>query len=601
MFSISRQNIRNFCIIAHIDHGKSTLADRLLEITGVVEKRQMSDRFLDRLDLEKEKGITIKLKAVRLPYQSPDGCLYHFNLIDTPGHVDFSYEVSRSLAACEGALLLVDAAQGVQSQTISNAYRAIKQGLVLIPVVNKIDLAEADPDRVACEVGTQLGFSLSEIVYTSGRTGEGVPELLETIVRRIPVPRQPVDDSLRALVFDSFYDQHQGVVAFVRLFSGSVKSGDSLRLLATGAETQTVSVGVAQPAPTIVDRLGPGDVGYIVTGLKELRQVTVGDTISRSGESVEALPGYTPAKPMVFAGFYPADQDKFSDLADALDRFKLQDAALSFNRESSSGLGRGFRCGFLGTLHLEIVKERLEREYSLEILVTAPSVKYQIITLEGRELVINRPQDLPERYQEIREPWVSGEILVPQEQLGDVMKFCENSRGILKNIIYPETASAICHIRLEYDFPLSELLSGFYDGLKSVSSGYASFDYQLAGYRPADAVRLDILIHGELIEPLSQMVLRERASVVGRGFLLKLKELLPRQQFAIALQAVIGSKVVARENIPALRKDVTAKLYGGDRTRKDKLLNKQKKGKAKLRQFGKVAIPSEVFYQVLSS
>lgn len=591
---------RNFCIIAHIDHGKSTLADRLLEKTGTVSSRGMHDRFLDSLELERERGITIKLKAVRLQYPSKDGNKYTFNLIDTPGHVDFSYEVSRSLAACEGALLLVDATQGIQAQTIANAYQALKQGLVLIPVVNKIDLPEADPLRACDQLEKQFGFSLEQIVLTSGRTGEGVDVLLEEIVKTVPEPKI-LTDNVKALVFDSYYDQHRGVIALVRLFGGQLRVGDSVRLLATDAQTQILEVGYIAEGMIPVEVLNAGEVGYLVSGLKDLSLVTVGDTIVSPQDQTTPLPGYTPARPMVFAGFYPTDQNQYLILGEALEKFKLQDAALSFTKESSLGLGRGYRCGFLGTLHLCIVKERLEREYDLDILLTAPSVNYKVDLPNGSQIEINRPQSLPENLSAVQEPWILGEIIVPEKYVGEVMRFCDNFRGELKDIIYPSEADALKQLRLRYQFPLNEMLFGFYDGLKSVSSGYASFDYQPLEYRQSDIVRLDILVHKEQIEPLSQLVWRPNAGKIGRDILTKLKNLLPHYQFAVSLQAAVGAQIVAREDISAIRKDVTAKLYGGDRTRKDKLLEKQKKGKAKMRQFGRIEIGSDIFYKVLSS
>ncbi|PIS21019.1 elongation factor 4 [candidate division WWE3 bacterium CG08_land_8_20_14_0_20_43_13] len=590
---------RNFCIIAHIDHGKSTLADRLLEKTGAIAAHLMKDRFLDSLDLERERGITIKLKAIRLPYKAADGQTYSFNLIDTPGHIDFSYEVSRSLAACEGALLLVDAAQGIQAQTISNAYKAVKQGLFLIPVINKIDLPEADLQRCANQLVAQLGFKKDQILYVSGKTGEGVDQLMEEIVRRIPAPAV-CGNQLQALVFDSFYDQHRGVVAMVRLMGGRALPGDKIQLLAAGAVTQIIEAGAIIGGMHSLNSLEAGEVGYLVTGLKDLTQVTVGDTVIHQEHPVSALPGYAPVKPMVFAGFYSTDQNQYLLLGDALDKFKLQDASLTFSKESSLGLGRGYRCGFLGTLHLAIVKERLEREYDLDILLSAPSVNYQVINSKGEREMINRPQSLPSNFQKILEPWILGEISVPEKYMGEVMKLCDNFRGQLMDIVYPSDTNTLRQLLLVYELPLNEMLFGFHSRLESVSSGYGSFDYQLDGYRESDIVRLDILVHKELVEPLSQLVWKEKAEKIGREMLLKLKELLPRYQFAVSLQAVVGANVVAREDIPAVRKDVTAKLYGGDRSRKDKLLEKQKKGKAKMRQFGQIAIDSEVFYQVLS-
>lgn len=594
---MDQSNIRNFAIIAHIDHGKSTLADRLLEKTNTVSAREMRSQILDSMDLEREKGITIKLTAVRMEYNN-----YILNLIDTPGHVDFSYEVSRSLAACEGALLIVDATQGIQAQTLANVYKAIEQNLVLIPIINKIDLPNANKEGVAQELIKTLGFKKEDILYASAKDGTGVEEILEVIVKRVPQPKGDKSAPLRALVFDSSYDQHKGVVALIRIVDGGLAKtkAQDVVFMGTNTKAEIVEVGTLTPKMTPTGELSTGEVGYLVTGLKDIKKVQVGDTVTTVNTQVEALVGYEPAKPMVFAGLYPVVANEFENLKKALEKLGLSDAALTYKLESSEGLGRGYRCGFLGMLHLEIIKERLQREHNVEVVIATPSVLYKVVTTKGEEIDISRPQDLPEQYREIKEPWVKAEIITPESYLGNVMELCTKHRGKYVTINYFGEQTNLKRAQLSYELPLTELLTGFYDKLKSVSSGYASLDYEVADYRQANAVKLDILIHGSPVEPLSQIVLRDDAPKAGREVLIKLKKLLPRQQFKVALQAVIGGKIVARETLSAVRKDVTAKLYGGDVTRKQKLLKKQAKGKARLGSIGSVQVPPETFFEVLA-
>lgn len=602
-------NIRNFCIIAHIDHGKSTLADRMLEQTGTINSRHMKEQFLDKLELERQRGITIKLQAVRMAW-SPTAHSsrlaagdeveneYIFNLIDTPGHVDFSYEVSRSLAACEGALLLVDATQGIEAQTISNFYKALDHNLTIIPVVNKIDLPNAEPDRRAKELSDTLGFREDEIIFTSGKSGAGVPELFQAIVNRIPAPTGDPSPSIppRALVFDSHFDPHLGVVAFVRVVEGQFKR-QPLKMLASHSQFVPLEVGYNgsgyQPQPFIQ----AGEVGYVSTGLKNISQVQVGDTLTTADHPATAmLPGYEPVKPMVFAGLYPINADDYLEFRESLEELALNDAALVYEPETSAALGFGFRVGFLGMLHLEVTEERLQQEFNLNLLATAPSVEYQLSKTDGTEVLLHAAADLPDpsEINQIREPWVRAELMGPRAYLGSLIELCQAHRGLMVNTEYLDD-----RIQLIYEVPLSEIIFNFYDELKSISQGYVSLDYQLLDYRPVDAVKLDILVNGDRVDALSQLVVRQKAEYIGREVVAKLKEVIPRQNFKVPLQAAIGGRIIAREDIAAFRKDVTAKLYGGDVTRKNKLLDKQKKGKQRMKMFGKVEIPQEAFLAVL--
>lgn len=596
---LHHDRIRNFCIIAHIDHGKSTLADRLLEYTGTLSQRQMAEQVLDQMELEREKGITIKAKAVRMAYRAYDGREYQLNLIDTPGHVDFSYEVSRSLAACEGAILVVDATQGVEAQTVANAYLAQEHGLQIIPVINKIDLPSANPAQVAREIREVLGLPEEEALLVSAKEGTGVPQVLEAIVHRVPPPRGYLHRPLRALVFDSHYDSYKGVIAYVRLVDGRVQPGSRIRLMSTNRSLEVLEVGVFRPAMAPVGALQAGEVGYVATGLKEVREMPVGDTITDADTPAdEPLPGYRPAKPMVFAGLYPVVGDDYQRLRDALEKLRLNDASLVFEPESSQALGFGFRCGFLGMLHMEIVRERLEREYGLDLLITAPSVEYQVTTTDGQEIAVENPALLPppNRIQVIAEPWVRMDIIVPTRYIGTVMELVQARRGTFRRMEY----LAEQRVLLDYEMPLSELIIDFYDQLKSRTQGYASMDYSYVGYREADLVKLDLLVNHQPVDALSMIVHRDKAYQQGRALVEKLRELIPRQLFEVPVQAAIGQKVVARETIRALRKDVLAKCYGGDVTRKRKLLEKQAEGKKRMKRFGNVEIPQEAFMAVLS-
>lgn len=584
-------NIRNFSIIAHIDHGKSTLADRLLELTGTVAKEKMQDQLLDSLQLERERGITIKLAPVRLKYNL-DGAGYILNLIDTPGHVDFSYEVSRSLAAVEGAILLVDATQGIQAQTLSHGLAALEQNLALIPVINKIDLPNADVEKYKKQLVDTFGFLESEIILASGKSGQGVEEILKYVVERIPAPKQEIDKPLKALIFDSFFDSFKGVVAAVRVVEGEVPGpGQKINFLATKAIGQVLEKGYFAPQLKEFDSLKAGEIGYIATGIKEANKVRVGDTISTSF-NVEALPGYREVKPMVYVGLYPIDQSEYHDVKDALERFKLNDPAFIYEIEQSKALGAGFRCGFLGLLHAEVVQERLSEEFNVDLLATTPTVEY----LVGGELLDNPAELDPSRMKDIKEPWVKLEIFTPQDYIGPIMDLVQERRGKFFNMQHFGI-----QVQLFYEMALAEMITDFYDKLKSVSSGYASLDWEFLEFREVDAVRVDILIGGEKVDALSQIVFRQKAESIGRRLTEKLKEVLPRQNFAIALQAAIGGQIIARETISPFRKDVTAKLYGGDRTRKDKLLKKQKKGKKKMKMIGNVEIPQEAFLSILKS
>jgi len=601
--------IRNFCIIAHIDHGKSTLADRLLEETSTVSMREMHEQFLDQMDLERERGITIKLQAVRMKYESSDGQEYQLNLIDTPGHVDFSYEVSRSLAACEGAILVVDATQGIQAQTLANVHIAQENKLAIIPVINKIDLPNAEPDKVAEEIQNVIGFFPEEIIMASAKDGTGVKDILEAVVQRVPPPAGDAKGPLRALIFDSKYDSYKGVIAYVRVVDGTVAKDAKLRLMVNGKEVEPVELGVFKPGMMPVERLNTGEVGYVATGLKTVAECHVGDTVTSAEEGATTpLPGYRPAQPMVFAGIYPIDGDDYASLHESLDKLSLNDASLVFEPESSAALGFGFRCGFLGLLHMDIVKERLEREYDLELVATAPSVAYQVTTTKGEELSLANPSLLPSPAEivELREPWVSVDIIVPAKYIGSVMELLKERRGDYRGMEYfikesvqsHETGGAL-RVMLKYDVPLSELIIDFYDQLKSRTQGYASMDYTFAAYLPAELVKLEILINSQPVDAFSLIVPRERAYRQGRELVAKLRKLIPRQNFEVAIQAAIGSKVIVRETIKPYRKDVIAKCYGGDITRKRKLLSKQAEGKKRMKMVGRVEIPPEAFVEVL--
>ena len=593
-----QENIRNFCIIAHIDHGKSTLADRILEHTGAVSQRDMSEQVLDSMDLERERGITIKLKAVRLNYRAKDGQEYVLNLIDTPGHVDFSYEVSRSLAACEGALLVIDASQGIEAQTLANLYLALDHDLEIIPVINKIDLPNADPERVIRELEDNIGIPGEEALLVSARTGVGIEDILETIVRRVPAPKGDPGAATRAMIFDSHYDQYRGAVAYARVVDGSIKVGDIIQMMSTGRKFEVTDLGVLRPSLVRVESLGPGDVGCIIASMKDVRDTRVGDTITvASRPATEPLAGYRPAKPMVYCGLYPVVNEEYTDLRDALDKLQLNDAALTYEAESSVALGFGYRCGFLGLLHLEIVQERLEREFDLNLITTAPSVVYQVVLTDGSMREVDNPSALPPitTIDHIKEPFVKASILVPDEFVGAVMDVCQDRRGIFVNMEYitPERA------RLEYELPLAEILMDFFDRLKSRTKGYASLDYEFMGYRESKVVKLDILLNGNPVDALSCIVHQDKAAARGRGLAEKLKDVIPRQQFEVPIQAAIGNKIIARETVRALRKDVLAKCYGGDISRKRKLLEKQKEGKKRMKSLGSVDVPQEAFMAIL--
>jgi GTP-binding protein LepA len=594
-----QQHIRNFSIIAHIDHGKTTLSDRLLEMTGTISERERREQVLDAMDLERERGITIKSKAVRMHYTARDGQIYQFNLIDTPGHVDFGFEVGRALAAGEGAILVVDASQGIEAQTLANVYLALENDLTIIPVLNKIDLPGADPDHVAMEIEQVLGLPAEDVLRVSAKQGIGVDELLEAIVERIPPPHGQHDRPLRALIFDSHYDPYKGVIAYVRVVDGTLPVGARLRMLGTSAEAEALEVGAFRPHMTPLDRLDTGEVGYVATGLKQIGECQVGDTITLADAPAEiALPGYRPAKPMVFAGLYPVDTNAYTDLRDALEKLKLNDAALSFVPEKSAALGFGFRCGFLGLLHMEIVRERLEREYGLDLLITAPSVEYQVLLSNGDVITVDNPADMPDpgRIESIEEPIMLITIITPTRYIGSIMELATGKRGVFETMEHLDPQ----RVALKYKIPLSEIVVDFYDQLKSRTQGYASLDYTLAGYQPADLVKLDILVNGQPVDALSLIVHRDSAYAQGRALVERLRKLIPRQMFEVPIQAAIGSKVIARETIRAMRKDVLAKCYGGDVTRKRKLLEKQKEGKKRMKMVGNVEIPQEAFMAVLS-
>ncbi|MDE3076986.1 MAG: translation elongation factor 4 [Chloroflexota bacterium] len=590
--------IRNFCIIAHIDHGKSTLADRLLERTGTISSREMADQVLDSMDLEREKGITIKAQAVRMRYLAQDGKAYELNLIDTPGHVDFTYEVSRSLAACEGAIVVVDAAQGIEAQTLANVYLAMEHDLKLIPVVNKIDLPSAEPERVAKEIERVLGLSLEEVIFASAKEGTGTDAILEAVVQRIPPPVGEARSPLRALIFDSHYDVHKGVIAYVRLFDGQIDRRTEIQLMSTGRTTDVMEIGFFAPRLKAVEGLEAGEVGYVATGLKNVKDCRVGDTITDSDfPAREPLPGYQPAKPMVFAGIYPTEGDDYPLLRDALERLQLNDASLSFEPETSQALGFGFRCGFLGMLHMQIIQERLEREYQLDLLATAPSVEYEVVKHSGEVARVDNPADFPSfgEILEIREPWMDITVISPSKYIGSIMELVTGKRGEFVHMEYLDEERVL----LRYRLPLSEMIVEFYDRLKTITQGYASLDYTLGGYHPARLARVDILVNNQVVDALSLIVAQDRAYNTGKAIVEKLRELIPRQLFEVPIQAAIGSKVVARETVKAMRKNVLAKCYGGDITRKRKLLEKQKEGRKRMRQFGKVEIPQSAFIAAL--
>jgi GTP-binding protein LepA len=595
----ARQNkIRNFCIIAHIDHGKSTLADRLLEATGVLTQREMKAQILDTMDLERERGITIKAQAVRLIYNTQKGEEYILNLIDTPGHVDFTYEVSRSLAACEGALLVVDASQGIEAQTLANVYLALEHNLEIVPVINKIDLPSADIEMAKREIEDIIGLDAQDAVLVSAKEGVGIDEVLEAVVKRIPQPRGDEELPLKALIFDSYYDSYKGVMTFVRVMDGCVKAGTRIKMMATDRVFEVTEVGVFRPFLTPTDQLKAGDVGYIAASIKNVKDARVGDTITDASNPTDTpLPGYRKINPMVFCGIYPADGAKYDDLRDALEKLQLNDASLLFEPETSVALGFGFRCGFLGLLHMEIIQERLEREYDLDIVTTSPSVIYKIKKTDGQEIQIDNPTNMPPMGEilSMEEPIARAQIMVPSEYVGSVMELCQQKRGIYKDMKYIEETRAI----LTYQLPLNEIIYDFFDALKSRTKGYASFDYEVTGYSPANLIKLDIYLNGEIVDALSCIVHKDKAYTKGRAIAEKLKEVIPRQMFEIPIQAAIGGKIIARETVKALRKDVLSKCYGGDITRKKKLLEKQKEGKKRMRQVGSVEVPQEAFMAVL--
>ena len=593
---LNQKNKRNFSIIAHIDHGKSTIADRLLEFTGTVTKREMVDQVLDSMDLEREKGITIKAQAVTLNYVAKDGKTYELNLIDTPGHVDFIYEVSRSLAACDGALLVVDAAQGIEAQTLANVYLALENDLEILPVINKIDLPSADPDKVKMEIEDVIGLPADEAVLVSGKTGIGIEDLLEAIVKYIPAPKGDVKAPLKALIFDSHYDDFRGVITYIRIVDGKISKGDRIKIMSTGKEFDVLEVGVFSPKMKETKELTVGSVGYIITGIKSIKDTQVGDTITHvQNPTNTALEGYRPALSMVFAGIYPVSTDDYEDLREALEKLQLNDASLSYAPETSLALGFGFRCGFLGLLHMEIVVERLRREFNIDLISTAPSVKYHV-TLEQQQMqVIDNPAEFPEGKKYIEEPYVKGTIIVPKDYVGNVMELCQEKRGTFINMNYLDETRTM----ISYDLPLAEIVIDFYDKLKSRTKGYASFEYEMIGYKESDLVKVDILVSGNPVDAFSFIAHKDNAYYRGRAIVEKLKDVIPRQQFEIPLQAALGTKIIARETIKALRKNVLAKCYGGDITRKKKLLEKQKEGKKRMKAIGNVEIPQEAFLSVL--
>ena len=590
--------IRNFSIIAHIDHGKSTLADRLLEMTGTISQREMEEQLLDTMELERERGITIKAQSARLLYDAKDGHQYTLNLIDTPGHVDFNYEVSRSLAACEGALLIVDATQGVEAQTLANVYLALEHDLEIIPIINKVDLPSADPERVCKEIEDIIGLDTSEAVMVSAKTGLGVDKVLEAIVEKIPEPKDESDKPLRALIFDSHFDPYKGAIANVRIMEGSVKTGDRIRMMSSGKEFEVIETGVFLPRMYAVKSLECGSVGYFAASMKNVRDCRVGDTVTRADNPAhDALPGYRPATPMVYCGLYPVDTSEYDNLRDALEKLNLNDAALLYEPETSTALGFGFRCGFLGLLHMDVIKERLEREYGLSLITTAPSVIYHVYKTDGEMVAVDNPSLLPDttKIEHIEEPFVKTTIIIPKDMVGTVMEISQNRRGQYVTMDYLDDT----RVSLVYDLPLNEILYDYFDVLKSSTKGYASLDYELDGYRTSPMVKMDILINGEIVDALSVIVHKDFAARRGRGLVEKLRGLIPRQLFQIPIQAAVGNKIIARENVAALRKDVLAKCYGGDISRKRKLLEKQKEGKKRMKQVGSVEIPQEAFMAVL--
>ena len=595
---LRQQKIRNFSIIAHIDHGKSTLADRILEYTGALTSREMQEQVLDKMDLERERGITIKLQAVRLVYKADDGEEYLLNLIDTPGHVDFTYEVSRSLAACEGALLVVDAAQGIEAQTLANVYLALDNDLEILPVINKIDLPSADPERVKEEIEEVIGLDASEAVHASAKAGIGIKEILEQVVQKVPAPTGDPDQPLKALIFDSHYDPYKGVIVYVRVVDGHIKAGSKIKMMATDKVFEVIEVGAFKPRMTIVDELNVGDVGFIVAGIKHVGDTRVGDTVTNAkNPTTEPLPGYRKINPMVFCGLYPIESSDYNDLREALEKLQLNDASLSFEPETSSALGFGFRCGFLGLLHMDVIQERIEREFNIPLITTAPSVIYHVMLTNGELITIDNPSNYPEvgKIEYVEEPYVKAGIIVPNDFVGTVMELCQNKRGEFVNMEYLDTT----RVTITYQIPLSEIVYDFFDQLKSSTKGYASFDYEISGYRKSNLVKMDILLNGEQVDALSFIVHREKAYHRGRVICEKLRELIPRQMFEVPIQASVGTKIIARETVKAMRKNVLAKCYGGDISRKRKLLEKQKEGKKRMKQVGSVEVPQEAFMAVL--
>ncbi len=593
------KNIRNFCIIAHIDHGKSTLADRLLERTGTISEREMQAQVLDDMDLERERGITIKSHAIRMDYKRPNGEVYTFNLIDTPGHVDFSYEVSRALKACEGALLIVDAAQGIEAQTISNLYQAIEQNLEIIPVLNKIDLPGADPEGIGQQVVDLIGCDFDEILQVSGKTGEGVEKLLEAIVERVPGPKQDTDKPLKALIFDSIFNTYRGSIAYVRVMEGELKKGDGMLFMATGKEYDAEEIGYLKLKQEPTDKLSAGEVGYVIGSVKSLQDAKVGDTIThQKNKADKPIPGYKEVKPMVFSGMFPTQSEDFEDLRSALEKLQLNDASLTYQPETSKALGFGFRAGFLGMLHMEIIQERLDREFNIDIITTVPNVRYEVETSDNGRIRVDNPSEMPDagKIEAVWEPYIRASILTPADYIGPIMSLCQDRRGVYVNQHFMQNN----RVEITYELPMAEVVFDFYDKLKSGTRGYASLDYELLEYRKGSLVRLDILLNGEQVDALSSIAHRDKAYYIGRKICAKLKELIPRQQFEVAVQAAIGSRVIARDTVRALRKDVTAKCYGGDITRKRKLIEKQKEGKKRMKQVGTVEVPQEAFLAVLS-
>jgi GTP-binding protein LepA len=593
-----QEKIRNFSIIAHIDHGKSTLADRILEKTNALTAREMKDQLLDSMDLERERGITIKLNSVQLKYKAKDGEVYTFHLIDTPGHVDFTYEVSRSLAACEGAILVVDAAQGIEAQTLANVYLALDNDLEILPIINKIDLPSADPERVRNEIEEVIGLDASEAVLASAKAGIGIEEILEQVVEKVPAPVGDPDAPLKALIFDSLYDAYRGVVAYIRVVEGTVKVGDKIKMMATGKEFEVTEVGVFTPKSTPLPELSVGDVGFLTAAIKNVGDTRVGDTItSAKNGATEALPGYRKLNPMVYCGLYPIDSAKFNDLREALEKLELNDSALQFEPETSQALGFGFRCGFLGLLHMEIIQERIEREFKIDLITTAPSVIYDVIMTDGTEIKVDNPSNMPDpqKIDRVEEPYVKATMMAPNDYVGAIMELCQEKRGIFIDMQYMDET----RVNIIYEIPLSEIVYDFFDQLKSNTKGYASFDYELIGYKPSKLVKMDILLNAEKVDALSFIVHRDFAYERGKVIVEKLKELIPRQQFEVPIQAAIGQKIVARSTIKAIRKNVLAKCYGGDISRKRKLLEKQKEGKKRMKQVGSVEVPQEAFMAVL--